>query len=87
VQDIERWIRAQPSVLLDVPGKPKLHHLRDTYASAAIAAGVEVWYLSRQLGHEDASFTHRTHVDLFEARDKAEASRNLLKASGFTGLT
>jgi len=72
-----------------VPGKPKLklHHLRDTYASAAIAAGVDVYYLSRQLGHEDASFTYRTYVDLFEARDKADVSRNLLKASGFTGLT
>ena len=30
---------------------------------------------------------YRTYVDLFEARDNAEASRNLLKTSGITGLT
>lgn len=73
---------------IDGNGKPNLrfHDLRHTYASAAISAGVDAYYLSRQLGHDDAAFTQRTYVDLFEAREKAEASRNLLKASGYSGL-
>ena len=81
--------RAKKNGGIDVPGKPKLklHHLRDTYASATIAAGVDAYYLSRQLGHEDAAFTQRTYVDFFEARDKSVQARNLLAASGFTGLT
>jgi integrase len=80
--------RAKQNAKIDVPGKPKLklHHLRDTYASGTIAAGIQVYDLSRQLGHTDASFTYRIYVDLFEARDKAERNRDLLAASGFTGL-
>jgi integrase len=73
---------------LDVPGKPSLrfHDLRHTFASACIAAGVDVVYLSRQLGHNDPSVTLDVYADLFEAREKAAASRKLLQASGYSGL-
>jgi integrase len=73
---------------LDVPGKPSLrfHDLRHTFASACIAAGVDVAYLSRQLGHNDPSVTLDVYADLFEAREKAAASRKLLQASGYSGL-
>ena len=80
--------RARKNAKLDVPGKPRLtlHDLRHTFASAVIAAGVGAYDLSRQLGHESSAFTERTYVDLVEARDKAERNRDLLAASGFTGL-
>jgi integrase len=73
---------------LDGPGKPSLrfHDLRHTYASANIAAGVDVVYLSRQLGHAQPSITLDIYADLFEAREKAATSRNLLETSGYSGL-
>jgi integrase len=71
-----------------MPGKPKLrfHDLRHTYASATISAGVDVVYLSKQLGHTDPSVTLDIYADLFEAREKAEASKKALEASGYSGL-
>jgi hypothetical protein len=45
-----------------------------------------VVYLSKQLGHANPSITTTVYADLFEAREKAEASRNALEASGYSGL-
>ena len=80
--------KAKEGAKLDVIGKPNLrfHDLRHTYASANIAAGVDPVYLSKQLGHTDPSVTLNIYADLFEAREKAEESRNRLEASGYSGL-
>lgn len=43
-------------------------------------------HLSKQLGHTDPSVTLDIYADLYEAREKAEASRKLLEASGYSGL-
>jgi hypothetical protein len=53
--------------------------------SATIFAGVDVVYLSKQLGHTDPSVTLDIYADLFEAREKAESSRKALEAS-YSGL-
>lgn len=79
--------RAKTKAKLDVPGKPVLrfHDLRHTYASAAIASGVDVVYLSRQLGHTDPSVTLDIYADLFEAREMADEMRRRLD-EGYAGL-
>jgi hypothetical protein len=66
--------------------EPPLSRPQATYASAHVAAGVDPVYLSRQLGHKDPSVTLDIYADLFEAREKAEESRNRLEASGYKGL-
>lgn len=73
---------------LNGAGKPNLrfHDLRHTYASANISAGVDVVYLSRQLGHTNPSVTLNVYADLFEAREKADQSRKALENSGYRGL-
>jgi len=80
--------KAKQRAKLDVAWKPNLrfHDLRHTYVSANIAAGVDVVYLSKQLGHTDPCVTLDIYADLFEGRQKAEASRELLEASGYGGL-
>ena len=44
---------------LDTPGEPRLrlHDLRHTFASLLIAEGLNIIYVSRQLGHASPSFT------------------------------
>jgi integrase len=79
--------RAKKTANTDVAGRPNLrfHDLRHTYASAAIFAGVDMVYLSKQLGHTDPSVTLDIYADLFEAREKAKTSRGLLEAH-YSGL-
>lgn len=44
----------------------RTHDLRHTYAAMAIASGMNVMRLARQLGHADPSFTLRTYGHIFE---------------------
>lgn len=62
----------------------RVHDLRHTYASMAIASGMNPADLARQLGHTDASFTMRRYVHFFEqARPREAASlAQLLGAAG-----
>jgi integrase len=84
----KRFDAAKSRAKIGKAGKPSLrfHDLRHTYASANIAAGVDVVYLSRQLGHANPSITMDVYADLFEAREKADTSRNALEKSGYAGL-
>ena len=72
-----RWVNGKADL--------RFHDMRHTYASAAISAGVDAYYLSRQLGHDDPAFTQRTYVDLFEAREKAQTSRTCSRPAGTAG--
>lgn len=50
----------------DVP-RIRPHDLRHTYASMAIASGMDVAELARRLGHTNPGFTLRQYVHFFEA--------------------
>jgi integrase len=50
------------------------HALRDTHASALIAAGVDVVKISRRLGHADPTVTLRTYAHLFDKVDTTAAT-------------
>ena len=78
--------KAKERAKLDAAGKPPLrfNDLGHTYASANIAAGVDVVSLSKQLGHTDPSVTLDIYADLFEAFP-SPASR-LVHRSGETGF-
>jgi integrase len=66
---------------LQAPGKLTLHSLRHGFASVLIANGLNVVYVSRQLGHANASITLEVYAHLFERADHAEAARAALETS------
>jgi integrase len=63
-------------------GRPRLrwHDLRHTYASLLIGQGENVVYVSRQLGHADASITLKTYAHLFDAAEHARRASDRLEA-------
>lgn len=79
---IHRWAEAA--------GVPAIrpHDLRHTYASMAIASGMNPADLARRLGHTDASFTLRRYVHFFEmARPRQAATLQELTGLRATGGT
>ena len=60
---------------LNPPGKPRLrwHDLRHSYASLLIAQGVDVAYVSRQMGHANVTTTLNTYTHLFDHARNAKA--------------
>ena len=66
---------------LRAPGKLTLHSLRHGFASLLIANGLNVVYVSRQLGHANPSITLEVYAHLFERADHAQAAREALEAS------
>lgn len=66
----------------------KVHDLRHTYASMAIASGMDVAELARRLGHANPGITLRTYVHFFERRDRRPAfSLSDLLGGGIRGGT
>ncbi len=63
----------------------RFHDLRHTFASLLIAEGLNITYVSRQLGHADPSITLRVYAHLFDHAVHAERARAALEAS-FSGL-
>ena len=57
----------------------RFHDLRHTYASLLIAKGVDVAYLSRQLGHANITTTLNTYTHLFDHARNAEAVKQRLE--------
>jgi integrase len=51
------------------------------FASLLIAKGLEVVFVSRQLGHANPTVTLGTYAHLFERADHAQAAREALEAS------
>jgi integrase len=66
---------------LQAPGKLTLHSLRHGVASLLIAKGLNVVFVSRQLGHANPSITLEVYAHLFERADHATAARRALEAS------
>jgi integrase len=61
----------------NVEGLPliRLHDVRHSYATAALAAGVPVKVLSQRLGHADVSITLRTYAHVMPGDDEDAATR------------
>ena len=66
---------------LQAPGRLSLHSLRHGFASLLIANGLNVVFVSRQLGHANPTVTLSTYAHLFERADHAAAAREALEAS------
>jgi integrase len=62
-------------------GRLSLHSLRHGYASLLIAKGLNVVFVSRQLGHANPNITLGTYAHLFERADHAHTAREALEAS------
>jgi integrase len=62
-------------------GRLSLHSLRHAYASLLIAEGLDVVFVSRQLGHANPNVTLRTYAHLFARREHAERAKAALEAS------
>jgi integrase len=66
---------------LQAPGKLTLHSLRHGFASLLIANGLNVVYVSRQLGHANPSITLEVYAHLFDRADHAASARHALDSS------
>jgi integrase len=66
---------------LQAPGRLSLHSLRHGFASLLIAEGMNVVFVSRQLGHANPNVTLSTYAHLFERANHAVAAREALEAS------
>jgi integrase len=67
---------------LAVPGERlTLHSLRHGFASLLIANGLNVVYVSRQLGHANANVTLEVYAHLFQQADHADTARAALDTS------
>jgi integrase len=62
-------------------GRLSLHSLRHGYASLLISNGLNVVFVSRQLGHANANITLEVYAHLFARADHAESARTALDAS------
>ena len=62
-------------------GRLSLHSLRHTFASLLIANGLNVVFVSRQLGHSNATVTLSTYAQLFQQADHAATARDALETS------
>jgi integrase len=66
---------------LQAPGRLSLHSLRHGFASLLIAEGMNVVFVSRQLGHANPTITSGVYAHLFERADHAAAAPEALEAS------
>jgi integrase len=73
--------RAVAAAGLDTVGRTRLrfHDLRHTFASLLIAQGVDVAYVSRQLGHANITTTLNTYTHLFDHARNAETVKQRLE--------
>ena len=62
-------------------GRLSLHSLRHGYASLLIADGLDVVFVSRQLGHADPGVTLAVYAHLFARAKHALAARSAIEAS------
>src|SRR5207249_11755927 len=62
-------------------GRLSLHSLRHGCATFLIAKGLNVVFVSRQLGHANPTVTLTTYAHLFERADHAQAASEALEAS------
>ena len=74
---------------LDQEGEPRLrfHDLRHCFASLLIAQGLNIVFVSRQLGHASPSFTLDVYGGLFDRAEHARRASEGLEAAFATMLT
>jgi integrase len=78
-RNVERRGMDAAAEKLDGNGRrPTMHDLRHTFASLLIAQGLDVVYISRQLGHKDPATTLRVYASEFDKVRHADAARALL---------
>ena len=63
------------------PGRLSLHSLRHTFASLLIAKGLDVVFVSRQLGHASPATTLGVYAHLFDQVQHAATARAALEES------
>jgi len=70
------WVTKQFRRLAKAAGLPliRLHDLRHSYASSALAAGVPIEVLSKRLGHSRISITQDVYVHTNERQDREAAN-------------
>lgn len=64
-----------------VEGRLSLHSFSHGYASMHISEGLDVVFVSRQLGHANPTVTLSTYALLFARADHAEAARSALEVT------
>ena len=64
----------------------RLHDVRHSYATAALAAGERVEVVSRRLGHANVSVTLNIYAHVTTADDEATATRVALQILGPVGI-
>ncbi len=62
-------------------GRLSLHSLRHGFASLLIAKGLDVVFVSRQLGHANPNVTLSVYAHMFARREHAQAAREALEDS------
>ena len=62
-------------------GRLSLHNLRHGYASLLIANGLDVMFISHQLGHANPTTTMEVYAHEFARREHGEVARVALEAS------
>jgi integrase len=65
---------------ITAPGRLSLHSLRHSYASLLISNGLNVVFVSRQLGHANPNITLGTYAHLFQRADHAATAREAIEA-------
>jgi len=70
------WLTKEFQRLASAAGLPRirLHDVRHSYASSALAAGVPIEVLSRRLGHSRISITQDVYVHTNERQDRNAAN-------------
>jgi integrase len=66
---------------ITAPGRLSLHSLRHAYASLLISQGLNVVFVSRQLGHANPNITLGVYAHLYARNDHATSAREALEAS------
>jgi integrase len=71
----------RPSIIRFFRPRLSLHSLRHGFASLLIAEGLDVVFVSRQLGHANPSVTLKVYAHLFARAKHAPAARSAIEAS------
>ena len=81
-RDVGEGFRAAVTAAgLTGPGRLSLHSLRHTFASLLIAKGLDVVFVSRQLGHASPATTLGVYAHLFDQAQHAATARAARESS------
>jgi integrase len=66
---------------LDEAGRLRFHDLRHTFASLVIAQGLNVVFVSRQLGHSSPNITLSVYSHLFDRAEHGQRAKDAMEAA------